>query len=385
MTLITTTEDVARFCRGLETASEIAVDTEFMRERTYWPKLCLVQVAGPDASAAIDPLADGIDLAPLYRLLEAPNIVKVFHAGRQDLEIFYHLIGRLPAPIFDTQLAAMVCGFGDQVSYETLVAKLARAKLDKGSRFTDWSIRPLSRRQIDYALADVIHLRTVYQKLKRRLDDSGRANWLEEEIAIITNTGSYDITPELAYRRIKSRRGSGRFLAILREVAAWREREAQSRDVPRNWILRDEALVEIAHHEPQTEEALARTRGLGRKVADGDAGHAILAAVRRGMAVPDADCPQQSEKHAVPRSVGPVCELLKVLLKLKCDEADVAQRLVASADEIERLAADGENADIPALRGWRRQVYGEDALALRRGEVALAVDGRRLSIVSRAD
>jgi ribonuclease D len=352
-----------------------------MRERTYWPKVCLVQVAGPDGAAAIDPLADGIDLTPLFRVLIAPATLKVFHAGRQDIEIFYHLMGRLPAPIFDTQLAAMVCGFGDQVSYETLVSKLARQPLDKASRFTDWSLRPLSRRQVDYALSDVVHLRVVFRKLKARLETSGRGEWLAEELATLTSAASYDIEPRQAYRRMKGRGGGGRYLAVLRELAAWREREAQTRDVPRTWILRDEALIEIAHHEPTTVEALARTRGLARKLADGSAGAEILAAVQRALALPEAEWPAIDERRPIPKAVGPVADLLKVVLKMKCEDADVAQKLVASADDIEQLAALGEDAGVPALQGWRRHLFGEDALRVRAGDLALAVKGRKLMLI----
>lgn len=381
MSLITDSAALAAFCRGLSGAEFVTVDTEFMRERTYWPKLCLVQVAGPDDAAAIDPLADGIDLEPLFEVMAAPETVKVFHAARQDLEIFQYLVGRLPTPVFDTQVAAMVCGFGDQVGYETLVAKLARAKLDKGSRFTDWSLRPLSQRQVDYALSDVTHLRVVYSKLKQRLEGSGRAEWLAEEMAHLTNPAIYDIDPMQAFRRIKVRGGDARFLAVLRELAAWREQEAQQKDIPRPRVLRDEALIEIAHHTPTTEAELARTRGLGHKFAEGPWGARVLSAVARGLAVPEDARPQPGAKREVPRGSGPVADLLKVLLKMKCDEQDVAQKLVASSADVEMIAALGESADVPALHGWRWQVFGEDALKLRQGRSALALRGKKLALV----
>jgi ribonuclease D len=381
MSLITDSAALAAFCRRLSGTEFVTVDTEFMRERTYWPKLCLVQVAGPEAAAAIDPLADGIDLEPLFELLADPETVKVFHAARQDLEIFQYLVGRLPTPVFDTQVAAMVCGFGDQVGYETLVAKLARAKLDKGSRFTDWSLRPLSQRQIDYALSDVTHLRLVYEKLKQRLESSGRAEWLAEEMAELTDPAIYDIDPMQAFRRMKIRGGNARFLVVLRELAAWREREAQQKDIPRPRVLRDEALIEIAHHTPTTEDELARTRGLGHRFAEGPWGSQILSAVARGLAVPEEERPQPDMKREMPRGIGPVADLLKVLLKMKCDEQDVAQKLVASSADIEMVAALGESADVPALHGWRRQVFGEDALKLRQGRSALALRGKRLALV----
>jgi ribonuclease D len=339
-------------------------------------------VAGPEEAAAIDPLADGVDLAPLFELLRSLEVLKVFHAARQDLEIFHRLMGgELPHPVFDTQVAAMVCGFGDQVSYETLVGKLAKARIDKSSRFTDWSLRPLSSRQIDYAIADVVHLVPVYRKLSARLQASGRADWLAEEMASLINPASYANDPLQAFRRLKSRGGRGRMLAVLRELAAWRERDAQIRDVPRAWVLRDEALLEIAHHTPTTVNELARTRGLARKLAESAVGEALLAAVRRGLAVPEAEWPEADLRRELPRGVAAVADLLKVLLKMKCEEADVAQRLVASSEEVELIAALGEDANVSALHGWRRQVFGEDALKIRAGDLAIAIRGRKLSLV----
>lgn len=384
MSLITDTAALANFCRQIAECSYITVDTEFMRERTYWPRLCLVQVAGTeDLAAAIDPLS-GLDLAPLFELLANPRMLKVFHAARQDLEIFFHLMGRLPAPVFDTQVAGMVCGFGDQVGYETLVSKLARVRLDKASRFTDWSLRPLSDRQIDYALSDVIHLRPVYERLRQRLEANGRAAWLDEEMAILTDPATYDMEPMNAYRRIKVRGGNGRFLAVLRELAAWRERQAQNRDIPRNRVLRDEAMLEIAHHLPTGLADLNRTRGLGRSFAEGAAGAEVLVAVARGCAIPPEECPEADIKRELPRRVAPVAELLKVLLKMKCDDHDVAQRLVASSADVEAIAAFGEEADVHALKGWRRQVFGEDALKIRDGSLALAVRRGHLTVVETA-
>ncbi len=381
MSLIRDTRALAALCRRLAAADYVTVDTEFMRERTYWPKVCLVQVAGPEDAAAVDPLADGIDLAPLFELMAAPEVLKVFHAGRQDLEIFRLLAGRLPAPVFDTQLAAMVCGFGDQVGYETLVAKLAKARLDKASRFTDWSIRPLSQRQLDYALGDVVHLRTVYEKLKAKLEKSGRAEWLAEEFAELTDSRTYVADPREAFRRIKSRGRDGRYLAVLRELAAWREARAQERDVPRGRILRDEALMEIAHHQPRSAEELARTRGLPRGLAESAFGAEILAAVAAGLAIPVRECPEPEIRREMPRHAAAIADLLKVLLKMRCDQHDVAQKLVASAADIEAIAADGEAADVRALHGWRRQLFGEDALQLRHGRLALAVKGRKLAVM----
>mgnify|MGYP000138327424 CR=1 FL=1 len=269
MTLITTTSDLIAFCNSVKGTPFVTVDTEFMRENTYYPILCLVQVAGPDDAVAIDPLAPGIDLAPLFDLLDAPETLKVFHAARQDIEIFFNLMGHVPAPLFDSQVAAMVCGFGDQVGYETLIAKLTKARIDKSSRFTDWSRRPLSEKQINYALSDVTHLRDAYRKLAKQLETSGRAGWLESEMTTLTSPATYEADPLLAYKRIKARNPKPRVEVLLRELAAWREREAQRRDMPRNRILRDDALLEIAHHAPKTANDLSRTRGLGERMAQG--------------------------------------------------------------------------------------------------------------------
>lgn len=386
MNLITESTQLAAFCRRIVGAPFITVDTEFMREKTFWPILCVLQVAGgnmdedPQSAAAIDALAPEIDLSPLLDILKAPGVLKVFHAGRQDMEIFFRLMGRLPAPVFDTQIAAMVCGFGDSASYETLVGKLTHARVDKSSRFTDWSARPLSERQLAYALDDVIHLRRVYEELRRLLAVNGREAWLDEEMATLTAEATYDVDPARAWLRLKAR-GNGRFLAVLREVAAWRDREAQKRDLPRGRILRDEALIEIAHHRPTTVDTLARTRGLGARLADGAMGADLLKAIAAGLAVPDKDCPRLEAKPEMPNGIGPVGDLLKVLLKMKSEESGVAQKLLASSADIDMVASFGEKADVPALHGWRRTVFGEDALRFMRGELAFVAEGRRLRII----
>ena len=376
--MITATDELAALCGRLAGAGFVTVDTEFMRETTFWPKLCLAQVAGPDEAAAIDTLAAGIDLAPLFELLSNPRVLKVFHAARQDLEIFHHLTGRVPAPLFDSQVAAMVCGFGEQVSYEALAAKLAKARIDKSLRFTDWSHRPLSDRQLNYAIDDVRHLRVIYERLARRLEKTGRAAWVSEEMAALSEPALYEQHPDIAWRRIKSRSTDGRFLAVLRVVAAWREREAQTRNLPRNRVVRDEALLEIAARTPKDADELSRTRGLGRRLAEGGMGSDILAAVRAGLAVPEDDCPRVERQRQARRGAGPVVELLKVLLKMKCEEHDVAQRLVAGTADLERIAEGG--SDVPALRGWRREIFGADALALAAGELVLSVRGGRLRL-----
>ena len=382
MTLISDGRALAAFCDQLRAADAITVDTEFLREATYWPRLCLVQVAGPHQAAAIDPLASGMDLAPLFELLADRRILKVFHSARQDIEIFYQLMGTVPAPLFDTQIAAMVCGFGDQVGYDVLVAKLTGTQIDKLSRFTDWSLRPLRDAQLRYALADVTHMREVYERLRVELAANGRAGWLAEEMALLSDPATYALEPDDAWRRLKPRTTRPRYLAILREVAAWREREAQRRDVPRGRVLRDEALTEIAATAPEDAAALARTRALSAKLAAGPMGAAILAAVARGRATPPEGCPRLPSKTTLPPGLGPVVELLKVLLKMKCEEHHVAPRLVASAADLHSIAAD-DAADVPALGGWRRELFGADALALKAGRFGLSVEGRKVRLVRR--
>jgi len=380
--MISDTQALADFCDRIRTAEYLTVDTEFMREKTYWPILCLVQVASPDEAKCIDALAPDIDLGPLFDLMADERILKVFHAARQDLEIFYHLAGKLPKPVFDTQVAAMVCGFGDSVGYETLITKLTDEKVDKGSRFTDWTLRPLSDRQIDYALGDVTHLRPAYEKLAKKLHNNGREAWLGEEMAVLESPDTYSGNPDAAFRRIKARSTGPRMLAVLRELAAWREIEAQRRDLPRNRILRDEALAEIAHHTPKDSDQLARTRGLGTKLVNGSYGSQILDAVKKGIAVPDKDCPQPKDKARLPKGLGPVTDLLKVLLKMKSEDSDVASKLLASSADIELLAAFGEDADVKALKGWRREVFGEDALKLRSGQISIAIGGKKLKLIN---
>ena len=385
MMVISDTATLARFCEEQRGTSFVAVDTEFMRERTYWPILCLVQVAGPIEAAAIDPLAPGIDLTPLLALMADESILKVFHAARQDVEIFLNLSGTVPKPLFDTQIAAMVCGFGDAASYETLVSKLAQASLDKSSRFTDWSRRPLTERQIRYALADVVHLRTVYDGLQQRLASNGRAAWFAEDMAELADPATYRSEPSEAWRRFRLRgRVDPRFFGVLREVAAWRETAARQRNLPRGRIMRDEAVLEIASHAPKTTEALGRSRSLGKGVAEGRLGNEILDAVQRGLANSNAlDVPAPSRADTPP-GLGPLIELLRVLLKQRCEEHQVAQRLVATAEDLEAIAAD-DRASVPAAFGWRYDIFGKDALALKHGRLALAVRRNRITLVEVAE
>ena len=377
---ITDTEALTALVERLKKAEYVTVDTEFLRDNTYWPKLCLVQVAGPDVAAIIDPLAPLIDLQPLLDLMVDPTVLKVFHAARQDIEIFLKISGRIPEPLFDTQVAAMVCGYGDSVSYETLVAKIARATLDKSSRFTDWTRRPLTDRQLQYAVGDVTHLRKVYDSLAGELERSDRTEWLDEEMAILMDPATYIVEPHQAFQRIKTRTTNRRFLGILREVAAWRETEARVRDLPRGRLLKDDALLELAAHPPHSIDEMKQSRGVPKGFADGKLGPSLLEAVRLGLECPDADLPEAEKQVDTPRGVGPLVELLKVMLKLQCESHGVAQKLVANTADLERIAGD-DDADVPALRGWRRQVFGEAALALKTGKLALADEGRRIKLI----
>lgn len=371
---ITSTDDLAALCVRLAEHAVITVDTEFMRDRTYWPKLCLIQVASEAEAHAIDPLAEGLDLTPFFTLMRNPDVLKVFHAARQDLEIFHNLMdGAVPGPLFDTQVAAMVCGFGEQVGYETLVNKLAKASVDKTQRFTDWARRPLTEKQITYALADVTHLRVVFRKLFERLQHSGRGPWLNEEMEVLGNPATYCIDPEAMYLKVKGRTRSGRFLAVLQGLAAWRERAAQERDLPRQRILKDEALLEIAAQPPGSIAELANLRGVPKGVAEGKLGPSIIEAVAAALALPSEQWPQAPERVRGAGPPGPVADLLRVLLKACCEEADVAQKLVASSADLDRLATE-DHPDISALHGWRRDVFGARALELKAGHLALGID-----------
>lgn len=380
MTLIADSAELAAFCTSQAEADFVAVDTEFMRDTTYWPKLCLVQIAGPRRAAPIDTLAAGLDFTPLLDLLADSRITKVFHSARQDLEIFFHLTGGLPKPIFDTQVAAMVCGFGEQVGYDTLARKLTGARVDKASRFADWSRRPLTQKQLDYALADVVHLRAIYEKLVSKLKKNGRIAWLSEEMALLTDPETYRLEPREAWRRLKPRSTEGHYLAILRELAAWRETQAQRHDVPRNRVLRDEQLLDIAARAPATMEDLARTRGLSRDLARGRVGASILDAVRTGLAVSAREYPEAPARLQLPAGLAPVVDLLKVLLKARCEAHGVAQKLVASVSDLEQIAAD-DKAPVRALKGWRREIFGTDALALKHGRLALTTADKSVKVV----
>ena len=382
MITITTTEALAAFCDRAVSAPYVTVDTEFLRERTYYAQLCLIQLAvpGEDEGAAVlvDPIGGDLDLAPLHALFREPSVVKVFHAARQDLEIFYTEGGVIPEPLFDTQVAAMVAGFGEQVGYETLVRRIARAPLDKSSRFTDWARRPLSDAQKAYALADVTHLRVIYEHLDAELERTGRRHWVEEELAVLTDPATYVTEPAEAWRRIRTRTATPRFLAVLRELARFREAHARERNLPRSRVMKDDALVEIASTRPRSLQELGRSRLLLRDARRGEIADAILAAVEVGLEADLSDLPAEKDQRR-PAPNGALSDLLRVLLKAKSEELGVAPKLVATASDLDAIAA-GER-DVAALRGWRAEAFGRDALRLCEGRLALAAHGSSVRAV----
>ncbi|WP_163850486.1 ribonuclease D [Pseudooceanicola aestuarii] len=383
MKTLTTTEALAEFCTRAAGHDYVTVDTEFLRERTYYSQLCLIQLALPgeseDDAVLVDPIAGDLSLEPLYELFRNPDVVKVFHAARQDLEIFYVAAGVIPEPLFDTQVAAMVCGFGEQVGYETLVRKIAREGLDKSSRFTDWSRRPLTEAQKKYAIADVTHLRKIYEHLSAEIRKAGREKWVAEEMAILEDPDTYVTDPENAWKRVRTRTHSGRFLAILRELARFRESYAQRRNVPRNRVYKDDALVELASTKPQSLQDLSRARLLLREARKGEIAEGIIAAVKSGLDCPSADLPQGEQSREKLQVNPAIADLLRVLLKAKAEECGVAAKLIAPTSDLDALSA-GER-DVPALSGWRRDVFGADALRLCDGEVALAAKGQKVFTV----
>ena len=358
--LITDTDSLAALCTRLRTEPVVTVDTEFMRERTYYPELCVVQLGGERENAVIDAMAAGLDLAPLGALLRDTAVLKVFHAARQDIEIFLELFGSVPEPVFDTQIAAMVAGFGDQVGYDALVAALTGGQIDKAHRFSDWSARPLSPAQVAYAAADVTHLHTAYLRLRERLERDGRSDWVAEEMQVLARPETYRADPEAMWERLRPRTGNRRMLGVLRATAAWREREAQRVNIPRQRLLRDENLLEVAATAPMSADALTRCRGITRGFAEGKSGAGLLAAIAAATALPEDDLPEAPRGRDGPRPSPALVSLLKVLLAAKCEEHDVAPKLVASSDDIDRLASE-DGPDIPSLTGWRRRVFGDDA------------------------
>ncbi len=380
MDTITTTKDLGAACHALASADYVTVDTEFMRDSTYWPKLCLIQIAGPQDAFIIDPLSPDLDLAAFYDLLRAESVVKVFHAARQDLEIFFHEGGVIPKPLFDTQIAAMACGFGDSIGYDNLVKSLTNAHIDKSSRFSDWSRRPLSPQLLDYALGDVTHLRKVYEILHEQLHKAKREGWLEEEMGILSSPGTYNLNPEDAWRRLKLRNLKKSRIGILVEVAAWREAQAQSRNIPRQRVVRDDALSDIAARRPKNAQDLEDLRGLPKGFSRSQAAAGLLDAVQRGANMPPDRIPQIEKPAKNANKNGALLELLKVLLKLQCERFNVAQKLVANMADLEQIATYA-NADVPALKGWRADVFGESALKLKRGEIAISLNDQELVLV----
>ena len=378
--LITATAELDALCTRLRRETFVTVDTEFMRERTYWPVLCVVQLASDSEVAVVDAEAPGLDLAPLGGLLADTAVTKVFHAARQDIEIFVLKFGDVPRPLFDTQIAAMVAGFGDQVGYEALAASLAGGSIDKAHRFSDWSARPLSPAQIAYAAADVTHLRRVYERLSARLERDGRLDWVREEMAVLSNPDTYRPDPDTIWERLRPRTSNRRTLGVLRAMAAWREREAQRVNIPRQRLLKDEVLLELAATAPDGPDALSRARGISRGFAEGRTGASLLAAIAEARALPEDRLPEAPRARDGAKPSPALVSLLKVLLAAKCEQHDVAPKLVASSDDIDRLATEDE-PPVDALHGWRREVFGEDALALKAGRIALGVAGRRIKLL----
>ena len=384
MRMITKSGELAEICAAFAESDYVTVDTEFLRERTYWSKLCLVQMARPgdsdDDAVLIDPLANGMDLAPLYALMADPSVVKVFHAARQDVEIFWHMGKVIPVPMFDTQVGAMVCGYGEQVGYETLVRKVAKAEVDKSSRFTDWSKRPLSQKQLKYALADVTHLRVIYEKLRDRIEQQDRGHWVSEEMAVLTDPATYETDPDKAWRRVKSRSNSPKFLAVVRELAKWREETAQRKDVPRSRVIKDDALLEVATAMPKSAEELNGLRLLQREARKPETTAEILDAVVRGAECPAADRPKLPPPPRRSEGSGAIADLLKVFLRARADEIGVASKLIAPSAEIEALAGE-DTTDLAVLHGWRAEVFGHDALRIKEGSVGLVAKPGGLTLI----
>ncbi len=381
-TFIQTTEELNRLCARLAEHPFVTVDTEFIREKTYWPQLCLIQIASVDEAACIDPLVPEIDLSALFDLMQNQNVVKVFHAARQDVEIFYNLTGKTPTPLFDTQLAAMVCGFGESVSYQNLVQKLVGIELDKSMRFTDWSRRPLTEKQIRYAQNDVTHLRDIYKKMLDILNETGRAHWVDDDTAFLVNPKTYENDSALAWKRLKLNSTKPLYLALCQALAAYREDEAKRMDRPRRHIMRDEILLEIAADAPDTANEMAKMRGLPQGFANGRMGRDILKIIAEVKSRDPSTYPVLPKPYELPKSARSVSKMLRLLLMIKAAESDVAERLIASPDELDVLAGE-KNPDLPVLKGWRFEVFGRDALELKAGKIAMKYnpDRRRIDII----
>lgn len=383
MSLITTNAALKSFCETLKDVPFITVDTEFLRDRTYYARLCVIQVSGPDKkAAAIDVLSseEEIDLAPLWALLADEKILKVFHAARQDLEIILQLSGKMVHPLFDTQVAAMVCGYGEQVGYEALVADITREKMDKSSQFTDWARRPLTQKQIIYALNDVIHLVDVYLHLTKRLEKEGRIEWVKEEMEVLTSPSTYEMNPETAWERLKLRSAKPRDLAVLKELSAWREQEAQRKDVPRSRILRDETLMDLGFQRPQSADELLRIRGISGDMANGRIGKVLIDVIAKGLAIPDDACPRLPQRTTISPRLAQVVEMLKMLLRIQSSEYHVAAKLIATSDDLEAFAENPQ--DGPLSHGWRHQVFGQAAQDMTSGKLALTMEKGKIKLLN---
>ena len=380
MKIITDTAELAAVCTEFARHDYVTVDTEFLRETTFWPILCLIQIAGPEDECIVDPMMEGVDLAPFFNLMGDESVVKVFHAARQDVEIIHNLGGLIPRPLFDSQVAAMVCGYGDSIAYNLLVAKITGGQIDKSSRFTDWARRPLTEKQLTYALADVTHLRDVYLHLKQKLEEQQRSFWVDEEMKVLTSEETYDLPVEKAWTRLKMRVRKPQDLAVMKAVAQWREQEARVRDVPRGRVMKDDAIYEIAQQHPADKNALGRLRAVpkgfeGSRHADG-----LLEVVETAMAIPAEDLPMVPRPSRSPEGTAAATELLKVLLKVVAEQNGVASKIIATVDDLEKIAAD-DNADVAAMQGWRRELFGNQALELKRGEIALGFENKKIQVI----
>ena len=380
MSLITKSSDLKAFCERAAKSPYIMVDTEFVRESTYWPQLCLIQVGLAGEAVAIDPLVKEMDLHPFLDLLQNPHVIKVFHSGRQDVEIFYHLTGNIPTPLFDTQIAGMVCGFGESVGYDVLVQKYAKVSIDKSSRYTHWAQRPLTEKQLTYALGDVIYLRIIYEKLYSRILEEDRLHWLEEELSILTDPKTYMIDPYAVWQKIRVRTPKPRMLATLREIAAWREIKAQQRNLPRGRVMRDEVILELAAASPRTVSELARMRGLSSSFVEGKEGKKVLELIEKAHALPLEDCPQVKKEGASPPGASALMEMLRLLLKIKSEKYHVAPKLIATSADLETIAR-SPDPQVPALEGWRREIFGNAALALKTGKVAIGIKNHKIALI----
>lgn len=381
MELITTTQGLEKAVSQLSKSDFVTVDTEFIRETTFWPELCLIQMASPDTTALVDALAPDIDLSSFFALMADKAVVKVFHAARQDIEIVFHLGNLIPEPVFDTQVAAMVCGFGDAISYDQLVARITGVNLDKSSRFTDWRRRPLSDKQLDYALADVTHLRDVYLYLQDRLTSEGRNDWVSEEIRILTARETYDVHPDDAWKRLKIRLRKPVELAVMQKVAAWRERAARERNVPRGRVIKDDTIQEIAQQQPRDAEALSRLRTIPKGWERSSHANGLVEAINEALNIPKEDLPRLPKQYNAPEGTGAASDVLKLLLKIITEDHGVAPKVVASSDDIDQIAAKGNTADVPALKGWRRELFGEKALQMIEGKIAIKFEDRKIKAV----